>query len=281
MPNGLTEQADIIDLKLVKSSHWRKPCSTGWWFQILIIYFHPYLGKIPILANIFQRGWNHQLVKLFWFAQYCQWHVAGWVLKVGCWGCWKLMERMGNSFWEMQKRLQLKLHRGSILQNTLQDKTCKNTMFFCASSLTSWWTRDLGSSCEFLAHLIHMLPPHYWHSRKLFAVSRHCLNTKTRRKKVQQVGWHVDVCVTSLVNMICLAVHCYPLGDEDSTYRIIVFLPMNRGSSFIVTRCGMFFYSSVFPRDESLATGIRKLFIGGRLIYIYTYLYRHLSYICE
>ena len=25
-----------------------------------IFYFHPYLGKIPILTNIFQRGWNHQ-----------------------------------------------------------------------------------------------------------------------------------------------------------------------------------------------------------------------------
>ncbi len=27
-----------------------------------IFYFHPYLGKIPILTNIFQRGWNHQPV---------------------------------------------------------------------------------------------------------------------------------------------------------------------------------------------------------------------------
>ena len=36
---------------------------TGWWFQI-IVYFHPYLGKISILANICQRGWfNHQLNK--------------------------------------------------------------------------------------------------------------------------------------------------------------------------------------------------------------------------
>ena len=35
---------------------------TGWWFQILF-YFHPYLGKLPILTNIFQRGWNHQLDK--------------------------------------------------------------------------------------------------------------------------------------------------------------------------------------------------------------------------
>ena len=32
---------------------------TGWWFHFF--YFHPYLGKIPSLTNIFQRGWNHQL----------------------------------------------------------------------------------------------------------------------------------------------------------------------------------------------------------------------------
>ena len=30
-------------------------------------YFHPYLGKIPILTNIFQMGWNHQLVNLCTF----------------------------------------------------------------------------------------------------------------------------------------------------------------------------------------------------------------------
>ena len=27
-------------------------------------YFHPYLGKIPILTNIFQMGWNHHLDKV-------------------------------------------------------------------------------------------------------------------------------------------------------------------------------------------------------------------------
>ena len=32
---------------------------TGWWFQIFFN-FHPYLGKIPILTNIFQWGWHHQ-----------------------------------------------------------------------------------------------------------------------------------------------------------------------------------------------------------------------------
>ena len=26
-----------------------------------IVYVHPYLGKIPILTNIFEMGWNHQL----------------------------------------------------------------------------------------------------------------------------------------------------------------------------------------------------------------------------
>ena len=30
-----------------------------------IFYFHPYLGKISILTNIFQMGWNHQLVLPF------------------------------------------------------------------------------------------------------------------------------------------------------------------------------------------------------------------------
>ena len=29
-----------------------------------IFHFHPYLGKIPILTNIFQMGWNHQPVIL-------------------------------------------------------------------------------------------------------------------------------------------------------------------------------------------------------------------------
>ena len=30
-----------------------------------IVYFHPYLGKIPNLTNIFQMAWNHQLVLNF------------------------------------------------------------------------------------------------------------------------------------------------------------------------------------------------------------------------
>ena len=39
-------------------------CSS--WIPLVVVsnifYFHPYLGKIPILTNIFQMGWNHQLV---------------------------------------------------------------------------------------------------------------------------------------------------------------------------------------------------------------------------
>ena len=30
-----------------------------------MFYVHPYLGKIPILTNIFQLGWNHQLVCIY------------------------------------------------------------------------------------------------------------------------------------------------------------------------------------------------------------------------
>ena len=46
-----------------------------WWFHIHMIiiwiyisnmvYFHPHLGKIPILTDIFELGWNHQLVMVF------------------------------------------------------------------------------------------------------------------------------------------------------------------------------------------------------------------------
>ena len=32
-----------------------------WWFQFFF-YVHHYLGKISHLSNIFQMGWNHQLV---------------------------------------------------------------------------------------------------------------------------------------------------------------------------------------------------------------------------
>ena len=31
-----------------------------------IFYFHPCLGKMSNLTNIFQMGWNHQLISVFW-----------------------------------------------------------------------------------------------------------------------------------------------------------------------------------------------------------------------
>ena len=43
-------------------------CFQQMFFRVVvsnIFYVHPYLGKIPILTNIFQVGWNHQLVFLF------------------------------------------------------------------------------------------------------------------------------------------------------------------------------------------------------------------------
>ncbi len=46
---------------MVVDEQWKK--SLVIWVVVSdIFYFHPYLGKIPILTNIFQRGWNHQLV---------------------------------------------------------------------------------------------------------------------------------------------------------------------------------------------------------------------------
>ena len=68
-----------------------------WWFQILFI-FIPYLGKIPILTNIFQIGWNHQLVCVFKSLQYSYLYICVWVFVV-CF-VWSLMwgsRRPGHS----------------------------------------------------------------------------------------------------------------------------------------------------------------------------------------
>ena len=48
---------------LVVKEGWRNgmPEIDNWLVVSKIFYFHPYLGKIPNLTNIFQRGWNHQL----------------------------------------------------------------------------------------------------------------------------------------------------------------------------------------------------------------------------
>ena len=50
-----------------------------WWFQ-QIFSFHPYLGKIPILTNIFQIDWNHQtdifftlLLSFQWYCVFLHW----------------------------------------------------------------------------------------------------------------------------------------------------------------------------------------------------------------
>ena len=40
---------------------WQADNTDDWVVVSSILYFHPYLGKIPILTNIFQMGWNHQL----------------------------------------------------------------------------------------------------------------------------------------------------------------------------------------------------------------------------
>ena len=37
----------------------------GFLNKFIYLYVHPYLGKIPILTNIFQMGWNHQLVYIY------------------------------------------------------------------------------------------------------------------------------------------------------------------------------------------------------------------------
>ena len=58
---------------------------TGWVVSN-ISYVHPYLGKIPILTNIFQMGWNHQPVQPFKEKK----HPSCW------WNSWALLPFFGG-----------------------------------------------------------------------------------------------------------------------------------------------------------------------------------------
>ena len=65
----------------------------NWVVVSSVFYFHPYLGKISNLTNIFQLGWNDQLVKLqriFW----------GFLWRY-LWG--PFFEAPGLGFWESKK----------------------------------------------------------------------------------------------------------------------------------------------------------------------------------
>ena len=46
----------------IQNHFWYVSRAANFWVVVsFFLIFHPYLGKIPILTNIFQRDWNHQL----------------------------------------------------------------------------------------------------------------------------------------------------------------------------------------------------------------------------
>ena len=59
-PGDATSSPKNLDLCNLQGSQTYSHVYSRWWFQIFL-FFDPYLGKIPILTNIFQMGWNHQL----------------------------------------------------------------------------------------------------------------------------------------------------------------------------------------------------------------------------
>ena len=60
----------------------------NWVVVSKICYVHPYLEKIPIVTNIFQMGWNHQLVisRCSWMWVFSNWYLGLWPwLDVALW----------------------------------------------------------------------------------------------------------------------------------------------------------------------------------------------------
>ena len=93
-----------------------------------IFYFHPYLGKIPNLTNIFQTGLNHQPV-LFLVFFVSLWYVEEWLWKTHFqefhgWGMLRLLFFQGLLPW--RKRFL------PVLQGNLDE-------WHQTSSWSSWW----------------------------------------------------------------------------------------------------------------------------------------------
>ena len=65
--------------KVMKRNGGRSQRTACFYYLVVsnILYFHPYLGKIPILTNIFQMGWNHQPVLPFPFKKTIRFFWAG------------------------------------------------------------------------------------------------------------------------------------------------------------------------------------------------------------
>ncbi len=80
---GFGSPSFAIEIGGNSDSFWIDRYMIDWVVVSNTFYFHPYLGKIPILTNIFQLGWNHQLVDIslwrlqggffFGFFRLCVW----------------------------------------------------------------------------------------------------------------------------------------------------------------------------------------------------------------
>ena len=63
----------LTPCKKTKRQNYLTP-ELDWLVVSNIFYVHPYLGKIPILTNIFQMGWNHQPVDDVSYIVLCHFH---------------------------------------------------------------------------------------------------------------------------------------------------------------------------------------------------------------
>ena len=88
-----TRVVELEEVWICREIQWKMPWLfrlyklSRWWFQIFFM-FTPILGKIPILNNLFQLGWNHQLVI------YPPWH---WHRP---WWPWKMIVERWMCFWK-------------------------------------------------------------------------------------------------------------------------------------------------------------------------------------
>ena len=137
-----------------------------------IFYFHPYLGKMPILTNIFQMGWNHQpVLKLTTKSP----------LKMAAKGRGSFRpifrDEVPVSFWEgipaCTKQELLNPVNGSIATNL--------TLFFCEIAflicISTWWTIKNP-----LQQAFSWLYPSFWSHKRQVAGHRY-------KRGLTQISW--------------------------------------------------------------------------------------------
>ena len=123
-------------------SHIKDDGYFGWWFQIFVMFtVHPYLGKIPILIDIFQTGCNRQLVIVIFFGVFLLTRpAASRMLPNLCRTFVRFKQLCGGTSRELQTSMESRMSfHVPWCRSSLQVKWCFFRWEFLLQNFRVWW----------------------------------------------------------------------------------------------------------------------------------------------